>query len=354
MIKKLLTIASILLTVGLNAQSGKSIRKSSLKDMSFNANPASLMSAKTTTGQTCDSIKTMDYSATTTTITIATAGTDSTVPTCTALAGYVYGTNCYADKEKTNFNDGPTYYNSIPNLSITAVKVLFWKDGTSGEGTQGGANATIGMKFYNGTVIGGPSGAAYGATVVPMATVLTNSTQGNFFWYQFNYATPVPVPASGFFASVVLPNQNPGDTAVIASQVSPTANIVWEKFNDNSWHAVTETPASWGAPGNLVIIPKYCFDLSGVGISKNLGLSENVSVYPNPSTGVIRIQTTFLKEENLTVTVTNALGQVVASTKKNAMIDLLTLDLTSQSNGVYFVSVSNGTDKMVTRLILNK
>ena len=187
-----------------------------------------------------------------------------------------------------------------------------------------------------------------------MAAVLTGSAAGNFFFYTFKYANPVPVPAAGFYASVVLPTQNIGDTAVVASMVSPTANIVWERFNDNSWHAVTESPASWGAPGNLMIIPKYCFNLSGVGLSQNLGISENVWVYPNPSTGTIKISTTFLTEENISVNVTNALGQVVASTKKNALIDVLSLDLSNEPNGVYFVSVTNGTDKMVTRLILNK
>ena len=350
MIKKLLTIASILVTIGLNAQSGRSIRNSSLKQVSLPQSSV-LLSSKTTTGQTCDSIQTIPATAT---ISIAGAGTDSTVPTCTALAGYVYGTNCYDDREKTNFFDGATYYGSVPNLSVNAVYVLFWRDALAGEGTQGGVNATVGMKFYNGNVTSGPSGAGYGSTVIPMATIVANAGSNNLFYYKFTYVTPVPVPATGFFASVVLPTANPGDTAVIASQVSPTANIVWERFADNSWHAVTETPISWGAPGNLMIIPKYCFDLSGVGISQNNGISENVTVYPNPSSGIVRIQTTFLTEENVNVTITNALGQVVASTKKSAMVDLLTLDLSNQANGVYFVSVSNGSDKMVTRLVLNK
>lgn len=350
MTKKLLLIATSLVTLGLNAQNGN--RKSGLKEASYQL-PNYVSAAKTTTGQTCDSIVTMNLQ--TATISVAGAGTDSTTPSCTAIAGYVYGTNCYGDQEKAQYIDGATWYGSVPNLSINAVQVMFWHDAGSGEGTQGGSSATIGMKFYNGTSISvAPSGAGFGSTVVPMATVLAvPSATANFFFYQFNYATPVAVPATGFYASVKLPTQNVGDTAVIASQVSPTANLVWERFDDNSWHAVTETPASWGAPGNMLVIPKYCFNIT-TALSTNLGISENINVYPNPSNGTVKVQTIFPTKENVEVTITNMLGQVVASSKKHTNIELLSFDLSAEPNGVYFVTVSTATDKMVQRLILNK
>src|SRR5688572_27901535 len=109
MTKKLLLIAASLVTVGLSAQNAT--RKSKVKEVSYQFPTA--VSAATTTTQTCDSIVTMNLQ--TATISVAGAGTDSTTPTCTAIAGYVYGTNCYADKEKAQFFDGATYYGSIPN-----------------------------------------------------------------------------------------------------------------------------------------------------------------------------------------------------------------------------------------------
>lgn len=349
MTKNLLLIAASLISVGLSAQKSQ---KMPLKQVTF-PSPITLQAAKTLTGQTCDSIATMNYTASTTTISIAGAGTDSTVPSCTAVAGYVYGTNCYDDKEKAQWFDGATYYGSVSNLSVTAVKVMFWRNLAAGEGTQGGSSAAIGMRFYNGTsATAAPSGAAFGATTNPMATVLASAT-GNFFFHQFNYATPVPVQGVGFYASVLLPTPNPGDTAVIASQVSPTANVVWERFDDNSWHAVTETPASWGAPGNLVIIPKYCFNIT-TGITQNLGISNNIDIYPNPTSGIVKIQSSFATTENIEITVSNMLGQVVYASKRATGVEMMSVDISDQPNGVYFVSVSNATDKMVTRLILNK
>lgn len=354
MTKNLLIIAATLVTFGLSAQNR--VGRTPVKQAVL-PSVGSVEAAKTSTGQTCDSLITMNYTATTTTITIHTAGTDSTTPTCTALAGYVYGTNCYADKEKAQLFTG-SMYGSVPNLSITAVRVMFWRGtGTlTGMGTQGGGSANVGMRFYNGSAISSaPAGAAFGATQVPVATIIAAAPSAidDFWFYQFNYATPVPVQGAGFYASVLLPTQNVGDTAVIASQASPTANLVWEKFSDNSWHAVTETPASWGAPGNMVIIPKYCFDIT-TNVSKNLGISESVDIYPIPSSGAVNIQTSFIDAKDVNITVTNALGQVVSSTKKTTSVELLSLDLSDQPNGVYFVTVNTATDKMVTKIILSK
>jgi hypothetical protein len=350
MTKKLLLIAASLVTLGLSAQ--HSVQKNPLKQASM-ALPSTLEAAKTLTGQTCDSIVTMNLQ--TATITVAGAGTDSTVPSCTAIAGYVYGTNCYDDKEKAEYFDGPTWYGSVPNLSITAVQVMFWRETSLGMGTQGGSSANVGMRFYAGNLASGPTGAAFGATLNTMANVLASAPTPttDFFFHQFNYATPIPVPASGFYASVLLPTPNVGDTAVIVSQDTPPSNFVWERFDDNSWHPVTQPSISWGAPGNMLVIAKYCFDIT-TGVSKNLGISNNVDVYPNPSTGIVKIQTTFLDKQDVDITITNMLGQVVSTTKKTTNIELLTVDLSKEKNGVYFVTVSTATDKMVTRLVINK
>jgi hypothetical protein len=347
MTKKLLLIAATLVTVGLNAQK---IQKMPLKQASI-PSPATLAAAKTfTNGQTCDSISTMNLQ--TATVTVGFAGTDSTVPTCTVKAGYVYGTNCYDDREKAEYFDGATWYGSVPNLSVHAVQVMFWHDASAGMGTQGGSGANVGLKFYAGSLASGPTGAAFGATTTSMANILTSSAQ-DFFFYQYDLPTPVQVPGAGFYASILLPTANPGDTAVIVCEDSPTSNFVWEKFNDNTWHPVTQPNISWGAPGNLVVIPKYCFDIT-TSVSKNLGISNNVDVYPNPSTGVVKIQTTFIDQKDLDITITNMFGQIVASSGKKTGIELQSFDLSDKANGVYFVTVSSATDKMVTRLIINK
>jgi hypothetical protein len=76
---------------------------------------------------------------------------------------------------------------------------------------------------------------------------------------------------------------------------------------------------------------------------------------PNPSTGLVNVSVALANSQDLTLTVTNALGQVIVNNNYNSVLtEVISLDLTNQSNGVYFVTVSNGKDKMVQRLILNK
>lgn len=350
--KNLLTITAIAVSMSLSAQSGRKAVASTSEEVKFTIN-SQAVNAKPAS-QTCDSIVTMNLQ--TATVSVFTAGTDTATPGCAPYAGWVDGTNCYGDKEKANFNAG-SLYGSLSNASVTALQVMFFRNPTTGRGTQGGTGATVGAKIYNGTLAGGPTGAALGTVTNPMATVLashTNSASSAFFYHTFTFAAPIAVQSSGFYASVVIPDgTTAGDTAVVAAQVSPSANIGWEYWSNNTWVAYTATN-SWGSNKNMLIIPKYCFTVSGVNVSENMGISKSVDVYPNPSNGNIKISTAFISPENLNITVTNVMGQVVYNKNVNTMIDVLDLDLSNESNGMYFVTVSNGTDKMVTRMIINK
>ena len=351
MMKNLLTITALAVTVSLSAQSNRKAVVSSTDEIKLNINSQAIQSKPA--NQTCDSITTMNLQ--TATVSVFTALSDTNTPGCSPKAGYVDGTNCYGDREKANFNAG-SLYGSVSNASVTAIKVMFYRDVADGAGTQGGTAATVGAKVYNGTLAGGPSGSALGTVSSPMSNVLAShtNTNQNFFFHTFNFLTPVAVQSTGFYASVVIPNgATAGDTAVIAAQVTPSANIGWEYWSNNTWVAYTATN-SWGSPKNMLIIPKYCFNVSGVSISENMGISNSVDVYPNPSNGNIKIATTFVSPENLNISITNVMGQVVYNNNVNAMIDVIDLDLSNQNNGVYFVTVSNGTDKMVTRVVISK
>lgn len=147
--------------------------------------------------------------------------------------------------------------------------------------------------------------------------------------------------------------QGNGDTAVVYNSPNSTIDYGYEKWSNNSWNKIS---TAWGAgtKANLIIFPKVC-GTSAVGISTNGGLSKNISIVPNPSTGLFKMVVSLGTSENLNVTVTNTLGQQVLSNKYNGISnESIALDLTSQANGVYFITISNGTEKMVQRLILNK
>jgi len=82
--------------------------------------------------------------------------------------------------------------------------------------------------------------------------------------------------------------------------------------------------------------------------SINNEVFENISVYPNPSNGILHINT----NEEISVSVIDLVGKTVIS---NQLIsDNSILDLTSLNNGVYFVKVTIGTKTGVKKIVLNK
>lgn len=298
-----------------------------------------------TSAITCDTLSTI----TTTALGVGAASSDTATPGCSPNAGYVYGTNCYGDLEKANFF-AASMYSVMSTPQITGVIVAFYNNLT--EGTGGAPTGTVGLNIYGGTAATAAPGAALGSTVATLAQITAaHTTTNTIFFYTFDFATPINAPVSGgFYASVAVPT-TPGDTAALVNQASAPVNLAWEMWSDLSWHSIS---SAWGTNGNLLILPKIC-GTTTTGISENLGLSKNVTVMPNPTTGLVNVVVTLATKENLTISISNALGQVVMSNNYNSIYnDLISLDLSGQNNGVYFVTVSNGKDKMVQKLVLNK
>ena len=74
---------------------------------------------------------------------------------------------------------------------------------------------------------------------------------------------------------------------------------------------------------------------------------EGVSVYPNPSTGIVNVSND-LNVSN-TITVTDLTGKVVASKVASSAT---TIDLSNAGTGIYLVEVSNANGKKVERVVI--
>ena len=317
------------------AKSGKSL------NTQVSANQPSINSSLAIS---CTSLTTL----TSPSISIGSASSDTTVPGCSPNAGYVYGSNCYGDKEKANFFAASSY-SLYTGANITGVVVGFFQSGT--EGTGGAPTKTVGMTVYNGTNATTMPGTAIGSTVATLSSIAAAHTgTSSVFYYTFNFAAPLTAPTSGgFYASLVVPT-TAGDTAVVANQTSATVNLAWEKWSNDSWNSIA---TAWGTNGNLLMLPILCGTYTS--ISENFGLSNNVKILPNPTSGLVNVVFTLANEENVVVSVSNTLGQVVSTSKFDGIANkLVSLDIANQPNGVYFVTISNGKDKMVQRLVLNK
>ncbi len=75
---------------------------------------------------------------------------------------------------------------------------------------------------------------------------------------------------------------------------------------------------------------------------------ENISVYPNPSNGIITIQRN--SNEKMNLEIFDITGKQIHS-QKNITDNLYTIDLSSITNGVYFINISVN-DKIITKKLI--
>jgi len=90
------------------------------------------------------------------------------------------------------------------------------------------------------------------------------------------------------------------------------------------------------------------------GLKEN-SLSARLSFAPNPTSGQLSLTTNFDSAKDLLVVIYNSLGQVVYSKQYNsAGVSKISIDLSAHPDGVYNLSVSNGKERIVKHIILDK
>ena len=93
------------------------------------------------------------------------------------------------------------------------------------------------------------------------------------------------------------------------------------------------------------IVNSSCF----AGIDQISANNTNISVYPNPNNGLVTISMSNV-DEGTTMYVTNMIGQEVF---KTSVKDVTTnLDLSSLQKGIYMLTITNGQNKHVEKLII--
>ncbi|MEQ3661192.1 MAG: T9SS type A sorting domain-containing protein, partial [Flavobacterium sp.] len=89
------------------------------------------------------------------------------------------------------------------------------------------------------------------------------------------------------------------------------------------------------------------FVISGVLANESFELN-NISVYPNPSNGLVTIS--YGTFEPTQIQVYDISGKLIL-TKENLNVSETNLDLSSASQGIYFIKVSSENQSVVKRLI---
>jgi len=90
-------------------------------------------------------------------------------------------------------------------------------------------------------------------------------------------------------------------------------------------------------------------------LTKNSLFGNTISLAPNPTTGQLVITANKALSGDLQIGVYNTFGQLILSRSYNTSSESkLNIDLGSYPDGVYSVSISNGGEKIIKKLILNK
>jgi ELWxxDGT repeat protein len=85
-------------------------------------------------------------------------------------------------------------------------------------------------------------------------------------------------------------------------------------------------------------------------LATNSFATNNFTVFPNPTSEKITIQSNNQPFENASVTLTNSIGQIILK-KENVNSTTINLDISSQPSGIYFISIENQGAKTTQKII---
>ncbi|MES2680566.1 MAG: T9SS type A sorting domain-containing protein [Bacteroidota bacterium] len=176
--------------------------------------------------------------------------------------------------------------------------------------------------------------------------VLSSTVCVNTNMFPLNQSSGSPSPT---FLWSIQPNGAGGLISPNTSTVTPTV-----KFTNPGTYTVNLT-ASSSAGSHVSSHVVVVTDCSDVGLRGESLLQSSIQLAPNPTSGMVQIISTNGENQSLDVTIHNYLGQFVSTmTFKDIAAKTAAFDMSTYANGVYFITISNGQDKAVKRLILNK
>jgi len=84
--------------------------------------------------------------------------------------------------------------------------------------------------------------------------------------------------------------------------------------------------------------------------------NEDISVYPNPTNGIINLKINDPNLNDVSIEITDIMGRTINKFTKychNAMCEE-TIDLSNLTNGIYFVKINNVENHIMKKLLIQK
>jgi hypothetical protein len=155
------------------------------------------------------------------------------------------------------------------------------------------------------------------------------------------FLDPLFLPAGGYYVSANLYQADGNDIFILDDTTVPQPNVasmLYTPVDDNGQFLYGGNGTAWAV--------RISTDAS-ISVKETEGLT-GVSLYPNPTTGLVHIRTA--QAEPTTVEVRNVLGELVKTTTFNGMEN--SMDLQGNAAGLYSVRISNGSQFAVERITL--
>jgi PKD repeat protein len=253
--------------------------------------------------------------------------------------GYVSGHNDYLDVGKAD-----KFAVTGTGLTVDGTYIAF------GIGSSSGTGQTATVKVWS-DAAGLPS-TMLGSATITYDSIAAYAASGAEMWVDF---TPdVPVTAGSIYVGVEF-GFTPGDTLAIVhcADAEIATGTAYELWGDGTWHAYSETPASWGVNVAHLIRPVVCSN-STVGVAENtLGA---VNLFPNPTRGELTVVLSDVTSaSDISFRIFNMVGAEVLNTSLPSNGNgTYHMDLSHLSQGLYFVEINNATTKTVKKIQILK
>jgi PKD repeat protein len=253
-------------------------------------------------------------------------GADPNACASTVNAGYIMGNNCYDDEawaSKVTFSGSGKEITDLiylfdQSIGTGAGRLVVW----DADGAGGSPQSEL---FTQSVTIGQFSGSLQQLMLFPVSPAVAIS--GDFF---IGNDHNLSVPADG-------------DSLCMAIAAGTSGNQIWAK-ETGGWLDLSTYGVDYKGTVGVVIC-----DI-GSGVKSFIGDVNQTVVYPNPTTGEIKV--ILPNKANSSINVFNIIGENVYSISKNS--NYIDFDISNQPNGVYFVKVTSNGEVTTKKVLLSK
>lgn len=123
-------------------------------------------------------------------------------------------------------------------------------------------------------------------------------------------------------------------------------------YNGNGTFTVTLTATN----GNCTDVSSSTVTITNVSVQEVVRTIENIRLFPNPNTGSATLEIATTNSSDVEVAIMDVTGRTITLMNKelNSGINFLSINTEEFAGGIYFVSVRNGSENNVVRMVVNK